>query len=348
MINIKDFTKRMLIIKKEKNELIFIDKNRKQDFESRKLGFIDKNVKQNLPSRKRGVNYKYNIGNYNLKRPLPWWAYSCMKIIRIFNSNKNIIPDGDGFYLIAISERIKYTNFEYDISNADFKILEENDIKIGVSTKLENDSKNIITIPNYFLLMDRYEDFDKTSIEYNWDNKINDLIYMGSLNCEFRKNIINNLRADGLNQLFTRENNLTLSSNGTYSISHINEHSKYKFILDLPTDHEFNYDYSWTIFKKFYFKSLVFHIELPEKHYTYFNENFENGKDWIICKDVNDFKIKYNYYINHQSEAKEIAENGYNKMVSIHQNIHNEYKKYLEKCKNNIENWKYFNALNSE
>jgi hypothetical protein len=336
MINIKNFTKRMLIIKKENDRLIFIDKN------------IKKNLKTN--GRGQGSNsiIEKQVLKPDLTRPIPWWAYTCNKLIRIFNSNKSIIPDEDGFYLIVISERIKYINFEYDIPNADFKILEENDIKIGVPTKLENDSKNIITIPNYFLLMDTYENFDKSFIEYNWDIKINDLIYMGSLNCEFRKNIINNLRADGLNQLFTRDNNLSLSSNGNHSISHFNEHSKYKFILDLPTDHEFNYDYSWTLFKKFYFKSLVFHIELPEKHYTYFNENFENGKDWIICKDVNDFKIKYNYYINHQSEAKEIAENGYNKMISIHQNIHNEYRKYLEKCKNKIENWKYFNTLDSE
>jgi len=299
MIKINDLLERILFLKKENNKLYFINKNNDKD----------------------------------------WWSKTSPRLVKYILDNPSVMPDEDGFYLILTSERIGSIDLKDWISDETFNILKNNNIKIGVSTSLEKDSCNIICIPNYFILIDgkKYHDYflSKSKINHNWEFKSNDLIYMGTLNCNFRINAINLLKENGFKKLFTRQN--TNINNISYD-----EHINYKFILDLPTEHQYNYDYSWAIWKKFYFKSVVFHLSLPQKHHTFFYDHFKDGEHWIICKNVNDIIEKYNYYLNNQLEAKRIAENGYNKIISIVNNYDNEYKKYLQKCRNNLHHLKYF------
>lgn len=299
MIKVNDLLERILFIKKENNKIYFINKNNNKD----------------------------------------WWSKTSPRLIKYILNNPNIIPDEDGFYLILTSERIRSIDLNDWIIDETFNILKSNNIKIGVSTKLEKDSDNIISIPNYFTLIDgkKYHNYflSKNNINHNWESKSNELIYMGTLNSDFRINAINFLKENGFKKLFTRK---------TPNIDNISfdEHINYKFILDLPTDHKYNFDYSWSIWKKFYFKSVIFHLSLQQNHNIYLYDHLRDGEHWVICKNLNDILEKYNYYVNHQDEANEIAQNGYNKIISIVNNYDNEYKKYLEKCRNNLDNLKYF------
>lgn len=300
MIRVNDLLERILFLKKENNKIYFINKNNNKD----------------------------------------WWSKTSPKLVKYILDHPSIIPDEDGFYLILTSERIASIDLSDWITNETFNILKNNNIKIGVSTKLEQDSDNIISIPNYLMLIDckKYHNYfsSKNNINHDWQYKSNDMIYMGTLNSDFRINAINTLRENGFKKLFARQNP---------SINNISydAHMNYKFILDLPTEHKYNFDYSWNIWKKFYFKSVVFHLSLPQNHHIYFYDHLLDGKDWVICKNLNDIIEKYDYYLNHQDEAKKIAQNGYNKIISIVNNYDSEYKKYLQKCRNSLDNLKYFN-----
>lgn len=275
---------------------------------------------------------------YKIDYKKDWWGQPTLKFVEYIINNPDIIPD-EGFYLIKTSERIKSINFSDWLDTEIFNILETNNIKIGVSTRRNEDSCNIITIPNYFILIDseKYHNYQITQ-NYNWDTKKNKLIYMGTVNSEFRKNITDNLKNKNFSDFFLRNNN-----NISTIEYEMNEHGKYKFILDLPTDHKYNYDYSWTIWKKFYFKSLIFHILLPDSHHNYLYDFLKDGQDWILCKDGQDLEEKYNYYNTHLEEAKIIAENGFNKMLSIVKNYKTIYKNYLKKCKNDLNLLKLLN-----
>ena len=46
---------------------------------------------------------------------------------------------------------------------------------------------------------------------------------------------------------------------------------------------------------------------------------FENGKDIVIYEDKADLINKVKYYLEHDDERMEIAENGYNKVKTLHQ-----------------------------
>lgn len=264
-----------------------------------------------------------------------WWYYTSKKFIQYIYNNQYLLPK-DGFYLILGSERTKFTDLSDFIPNNLFKILKKNNIKIGVSTKIEGDKDNILVIPNYFIFLDSEEYLQNLKLsDNNWDLKTNNLIYMGTLNSDFRKNILDSLKQYKFAKLFLRDDRNI--DNVQYT-----EHLKYKFILDLPTDHEYNYDYSWSLWKKFLFKSLIFHVELPIKNSNYFFNILKDGEDWIICKNINDLIDKYFYFCEHQEKAKKIAENGYNKMLYIIKNYKDEYVKYMLKCKNDLNLLKYF------
>lgn len=265
-----------------------------------------------------------------------WWKYKTFDFIRYIKKNLDLIQE-DGIYIIYTSERTKGINLIDSIPNQIFEILRIYDIKIGLSTKRDGDSNNIISIPNYFIFINEFEKNELTSFT-TWDLKLNKLLYMGTINSDFRERITDVLKNQTFSHFYLRRNN---------NISNVefNEHDKYKFILDLPTDHQYNYDYSWSIWKKFFFKSLVFHIKLSESHHNYLYDFLKDGEDWVLCNDAKDLIDKYNYYNNNQKIAQNLAENGNRKMLSIVKNYKEIYKEYLKKCKNELD---IFNILNQD
>jgi hypothetical protein len=245
-----------------------------------------------------------------------------------------LLPKEDGFYIILLSDRCESINLgEYISKNNWDKYFKK--FKIGVSTKIEGDSDNIIPIIPIYLLnesdlyLSKYDIWQKYTIFIEWKNKINDLIYMGGPNSNFRKKVISDLK----NLNFK---NLLLIKQGLDKLIPFEYHLKYKFILDLASDHQYVYDHSWFIFRKFLTKGLIFHIEPPKKIYTYYRNNFVDRQDWVVCSDIEDFISKYNYYLNNQDEAKQIAINGFNKIFNILNQIPSKYSSSLKECKNDL------------
>lgn len=264
-----------------------------------------------------------------------WWKYKTFDFIQYIKKNPDLIQE-DGIYILYTSERTKGINLIDSIPNQIFETLRIYDIKIGLSTKRDGDSNNIISIPNYFIFINEFEKNELTSFT-TWDLKLNKLLYMGTINSDFRERITDVLKNQTFSHFYLRRNNNIYIE--------FNEHDKYKFILDLPTDHEYNYDYSWSIWKKFYFKSVIFHIKLSENHHNYLYDFLKDGEDWVLCKDAKDLIDKYNYYNNNQKIAQNLAENGNRKMLSIVKNYKEIYKEYLKKCKNELN---IFNILNQD
>lgn len=190
---------------------------------------------------------------------------------------------------------------------------------------------------------DNYINLIKNSDMDNWNNRIDNIIFAGSLTNE-------NYRIVNTNFINLKKPAIILNQDsncGEKFISRI-ELCKYKFLLHLNGN---GGAYSSRLKYLMLAGGLVFYITDYKNQNIYHEEYWMQDEDFknclIICKNLKECEEKVNYYLDNQEEAFKIAKKGfeYVKEKIKFENVLLDWKIILEKNKNVSNKLIYKNKL---
>lgn len=239
-------------------------------------------------------------------------------------SSSYLINGGDGFYLILLQDRTGRPNgmFPKSCYQAFWNdIIKKFDLKIMMYSRMPEDTRNIICIPNP-VLVNGLEKVNKR-IQRGRDRGsavINDLFYIGSTRPYSERHIIAQmLLKEGFKNVkitynkifdeFYEKNDIQDILSPCVSFS---EHYKYTMLLDLANWGE----PSWHMYKKFLTGNLVITYNKSDVREFYYDQMI-NGIHWVYLNDSSQLVKTVKYYQANPALARKIGREGCLKMIEI-------------------------------
>lgn len=284
---------------------------------------IDKDIEFKCVDKSNYANYynDYTIKEENIGEYLEgcdfivttsnrWVRYDIVQ--NFFNKKKIIFVDGADTDNFQLDPNVFTLYFKREV----------------LKSKIDKELKNIVPFP--FAAEKRYfsKNIDKDNIcdsfEKIWDNKTKDLCCLLSADANrshrfLIKEAVNSVYSG--KDYYIGESVSGGTSTGIDSVvGKLHNDQYYNVLRDTKISVDAWGAGKWTgrLFESMANCCLLFHQPLDDLCYQY---EFIVDKDIIFYYNIDDLLVKIDYYINNQKEAKDIAYNGFKKLLNYHTSL---------------------------